>query len=313
MAKKTKKNLSVPKVRTLKLPKYSSFSKRIKHPGPKLPGSFKILKGSLIVLKQNWKLFLGITVVYTALTLLLVRGFSGGVNVGQLKSSLTSSLQGNANQLSVGVTLFGTLIGSSNSGTTDVAGLYQTTLIILVSLASIWALRQVHAKSKTKVSIKNSFYKSTYSLTPFILVLLIVGLQLIPMLIGASIYATVMNNGLAVTVSEQFLWGALFFITALVSLYLITSSIFALYIVTLPDMTPMKALRSARQLVKHRRWTVLRKVLFLPFALLVIFSVIIVPLIIVLPAIAGWVYFILSMAVIVVIHSYMYSLYRELL
>ena len=55
---------------------------------------------------------------------------------------------------------------------------------------------------------------------------------------------------------------------------------FALYIVTLPDMTPMKALRSARELVRYRRWTVLRKVLFLPLMLLVVAAIIMVPIII---------------------------------
>ena len=70
------------------------------------------------------------------------------------------------------------------------------------------------------------------------------------------------------------------FFLALLSLYMICSSLFALYIVTLPNVTPMKALRSARQLVLHRRFLVLRKILFMPLALLVLGAIIMIPLII---------------------------------
>jgi hypothetical protein len=94
---------------------------------------------------------------------------------------------------------------------------------------------------------------------------------------------------------------------------MISSSLFALYIVTLPDMTPMKALRSARELVRHRRWTVLRKILCLPLILLVAGAVIMLPIIIVLTPLAQWVFFLLTMLALVAAHAYMYTLYRELL
>ena len=94
---------------------------------------------------------------------------------------------------------------------------------------------------------------------------------------------------------------------------MICSSLFALYIVTLPNVTPMKALRSARQLVLHRRFLVLRKILFMPLALLVLGAIIMIPLIIFLTFAAEWIFFLLSMFVLTVVHAYMYTLYRELL
>jgi hypothetical protein len=94
---------------------------------------------------------------------------------------------------------------------------------------------------------------------------------------------------------------------------MVTSSVFALYIVTLPNVTPMAALRSARDLVLHRRWLIMRKVLFLPVALLVIAAIIMVPVIILSPAVAEWLFFGLSMLALAVVHSYMYGLYRELI
>jgi phosphatidylglycerophosphate synthase len=78
-------------------------------------------------------------------------------------------------------------------------------------------------------------------------------------------------------------------------------------------MTPMKALRSARELVMHRRWEVLRKLIFLPIALIIIATLIMVPLLLITAPVAVWVFFIMTIVGLVVAHSYVYALYRELL
>lgn len=301
------------KTRRLKQSRYKTFypSKRIKPLQPKLPSALRLLGRSLLTLKNNWKLFVGISVIYGILSLVLVRGFSSGTNISDLKMSLKGASSGSFSTVSTAALLFSYLIGSGNGATTDVGGLYQTVLIVVASLASIWALRQVLAGNSIK--IRDSFYKGLYPLVPFILVLLVIGLQLVPLLIGNWLFATVTGNGIAVTMLEKLLWGLLFLVLAVLSLYMICSSLFALYIVTLPDMTPMKALRSARQLVLYRRWLVLRKILFLPLALIVIGAVIFMPLVIVIASAVQWVFFGLSIFILVVVHGYMYTLYRELL
>jgi hypothetical protein len=147
----------------------------------------------------------------------------------------------------------------------------------------------------------------------FFIILIVIGLQFLPLILGATLYNLVINNGIAVYTVEKWLWGLLFFIMALATIYMICSSIFALYIVTLPDMTPMKALRSARELVVHRRWEVLRKIIFLPIALIIIATIIMIPLLLAATPVAVWVFFVMTIAALVVIHSYVYALYRELL
>jgi uncharacterized membrane protein len=83
--------------------------------------------------------------------------------------------------------------------------------------------------------------------------------------------------------------------------------------VTLPDMTPMKAIRSARGLVKSRRWLVLRKILFLPLVLFILAGVIMLPFLLAVASIASWVFFVLSICTLAIVNSYMYALYRELI
>ena len=210
-----------------------------------------------------------------------------------------------------GISLFSVLIGNGYGSTSESGGIYQTFLLIMVSLVVVWALRQTYAKEK--ITVKQAFYKSMYPLIPFILVIVVIMLQFMPIVIGSSIYRIVISQGLAVTVVEKAAWVITIFLLALLTLYMVTSSIFALYIVTVPDLTPMKALRSARELVIHRRWMIMRKVLFLPFALVVIAAIIMIPVLLYLTPVAQLMFVILSMIGLVVVHSYMYKLYRELL
>lgn len=299
--------------RRFKQANYQSFRlrRRIKPAGAKLSGAFRLLARAISLIRLHWRLFLGITLVYGFLTVILVRGVGGGIDLASLKSSLKGGLGGNYSDLATGAALFSYLLGSAGSSTTPAGGTYQTLLTILISLVVIWALRQVLADKAIRV--RDAFYRGTYPLIPFILVLLVIGLQLIPLAVGSWLYTTVVGNGIAVNGLEKLLWALVFFLLSLLSLYMLCSSLFALYIVTLPDMTPMKALRSARELVRHRRFLVLRKILFLPFALLVIGAVIMIPLILFITPLAQWIFFALTMAVIIIVHSYMYTLYRELL
>lgn len=300
------------KTRRLKAPRYRSFRlhKRIQHP-VKLPGVFRLFGRSVLFLRVHWRVFGGIILVYGLLSILLVRGVGSGLDLSELKSIVQGSTQENAGQLFTGLTLFGFLVNSASTAEDPSTGIYQTILVVLMSLALIWALRQLQAG--VKIGVRDAFYRGMYPLIPFILVLLVIGLQLLPLAIGSSLYGLVVANGIAVTAIEQLLWAVLFFMLALLSLYMVSSSIFALYIVTLPDMTPMKALRSARQLVLHRRWHVMRKVLFLPLAILVLAAVLIVPLILFVTPAAEAAFMLYSMVALAIAHSYLYALYRELL
>lgn len=294
---------------------YKSFklTKRIKPGHKSIDVPIKLFIKSLKLIRRNLRLFLIITLIYGLLSIVLVRGVGGGLDLTALKDSLKNGIGGSFSQLVTGTVLFGYLIGSSGSSANAnaSAGTYQTILIVVMSLVVIWALRQVIADKKIKV--RDAFYNGTYPLIQFVLVLIVVTFQLLPMTFGTWIYSTAIGGGIAVTPLEKFIWLILSALLILLSLYMVTSSVFALYIVTLPKMTPLKALRSARGLVRYRRWTVLSRIIFLPIAIIVLGAVIMIPLILILTAVAQWVFFALSMFVLVVVHSYMYSLYRELL
>lgn len=286
------------------------LDKKPKHP-IKLPSAWRLTKQTAELLWQYRQLFIIITLIYGLLNLILVRGLAGGTDVGSLKSQLSQVFKGHWGSVASSLSIFVVLLGSSGNSSSNTAGAYQLFLALIISLAVIWTLRQV--VSGAKIRTRDAFYQGMYPFIPFILVLIVIGLQLLPLLIGSALYSIVITNGIAVHFIEKLLWAVLFALLALWSLYMLSSSLFALYIVTLPNMTPMKALRSARQLVRYRRWTVLRKILWLPLALLIAAVIIMLPIIIWLAPLAQWVFFLLTMFGLVAIHAYMYTLYRELL
>lgn len=259
----------------------------------------------------NKELFVGISLIYGILNLLLAQGLSGGTDISSLKSSLNQVFNGNLGFLASGLGVFVTMVGSAGNNTDQTTGAYQSILAVVGSLALIWALRQVVAGNRPRV--RDAFYDGMQPLVPFLLVLLMISIQLLPLIIGSSLYALVINNGIAVAAGERLIWAVVCILLALWSLYMLSSSVFALYIVTLPEMTPLKALRSARQLVRRRRWKVLRKILCLPVILLLVALIIMLPIISWITPLARWMFFALTMLALAAAHAYMYTLYRELL
>ena len=276
-----------------------------------LPEAHVLLVRSLQPLRRNKKTFLGIVAWYGVLNLLLVRGLSGSNDLASIKSSLSGVGHGFGDKIAGSFTGFTYLLSTSGNGNTATSGVYQELLLIVCSLAFIWALRQTLANHSIRV--RDGFYKGMYSLIPFSLLSLLLGLQLVPLALGGALYSTVVDNAIAVNFWEKLPWLGLFIVLGVWSLRMVTASIIALYIVTLPDATPLMAYRSARNLVRGRRLVIWRKLLFLLSALLIVAAIIELPLILYLTPVAEWMLFILTMCALPIIHSYLYGLYRELL
>lgn len=298
--------------RELARPQYKSFrlSKRLKHPSGKLPSSFVLLKRAFKHIWRYKKLFAIIALTYLVLNLLFVRGFLFTADLTEIKEAITELFAGSTGQIAGALTVMGLLAGSLNP-TSEVAALYQSLLVLIFSLFVIWTLRQTYAGELP--TARDVFYKSSYPLVQFIVVVFVIGLQLIPLLLANFLYTAIIASGLSTDMAEVFAWSALVFLLVLWSLYMVTVSIFALYIVTLPDMTPVKALRSAKGLVQHRRWMVMRKVIFIPFALAVCGFAVMLPVIWFLSPAAEVIFLIMSAFVLPLVHSFVYALYRELL
>lgn len=297
----------------LKKPTYRSFRlhPKITSPLASLPTIKSLFAETKRIISERPKQFAGLALVHLFLTMLLVRGFSFSLDIAGTKSVLDQLYVGGSGKALTVASLFGQLVNGSSETTNAGAGLYQSILSILLVLAIIWMIRQ-RGNTQT-LRVRDAFYKGMYPVVPFVLVLLVVGLQLIPAGVGGWLYAATITGGLAVTTIEQVLWILLVLLLITLSLYMISSSIFALVIVTLPNMTPMRALRSARNLVLHRRWKVASKVFAMLGILFCAGLVVMIPFLLWLPQIAEPVFLVLSSFVVIVPVVYIYNLYLRLL
>jgi hypothetical protein len=301
------------KPRTRVVERHRSFKltqKKLKQRIP-LPGAIKLFNQTIGLIRRNKKLFLGIALINAAISLIFVQGFSAVSDTVIMKQTIEESLGENADRLGTSIAVFGYLMGSAGVGTTQAGVAYQFFLVLVTSLAIIWGVRQVTAGEAPR--LKDSFYKGMYPLIPFLLVLFVVALQFLPFVIGNLIFNTVIQNEVAVTLVEKFVWLLLFIGLALLSAYMLVSSLFALYIATLPEMTPLVALRSARELVLHRRWSVGIRLIALPIVLAFFGALIFIPLLMFATPVAPILFIALTGLSLVITHIYMYLLYRALI
>lgn len=311
--KKITKKSSTKETRVREVPKHRSFKlskKKYKQP-QKLSSTWTIVKSTLKLIKSNKRLFIGIIFIYSLLSFILVQGAGASFQITEIKNNIQDYLGEKQDNLGITIALFGYLVGSTGSSVSEVSGVYQMFMILITSLAVIWGIRQIQAGEKP--GVRDVFYKGIYPLVPFIGVILVIGLQLIPLLVGNLIYNTVVQNGLVNTALEGLVWFILFILLAILSIYMLVSSIFALYIVTLPDMRPIKALKSARELVLHRRFRVVFRIFGLLLVMMIISIIIFLPLLFIAPQLAEILFLFATSFALVFFHMYMYLLYRELI
>ncbi len=310
MVKSAPSGTKKPRVR--ELPKHRSF--RLSKPhvfvGRDVATARALIRQTNSLIGSRKRLFAGLAAIYAVINFVMIQGLGAAFTLVDTKTELQDIAGGNLSQLKSAFVLLGTL-GQTDATVNEAATLYQFVLYVITTLAVIWAVRQVSAGMR--ISLRDTYYKGMYPLIPFLLVLLVIGLQLVPAVIANFLVSTVVVGGLATTGLEVFLWLALAGLLWTLSIYLVLSSLIALYIVTLPDVQPMQALRSARELVLHRRVKITARLIVLAITLGIAVAIMFLPLIIVSPAVVEPFFLVTSGALLIYVNAWMYGLYRDLL
>ncbi len=296
---------SSPKSLKKHLPKQkkASINKNIK-----LTPGYKVLYYSTKLLFKEWSVLLRIILIYIVLYALLVLGLSAPLGVSSFKNSIPNIFHGTIGNLEKNINILGLLFSSSTSST--YSG-FSSILFVLISLVAIWSIRNIF--NNKKFSAKDAYYNSVYPAIPFVLILILIGIQFIPMAIGLSLYNYLVIGGIAINFFEKVIAIAIIVFLILLSLYFFGSSIFALMISTLESVPPMKALRTARELVRGIRWKLVLKLLFLFVSLFIAIALIMLLDLFILPVIAQYLLDILLIIALFIVYSYIYYLYRELI
>lgn len=272
---------------------------------------FNQFKRCYQIIKFQKDFFIYSVVTYIFLSVLLVINISSFTSISSVKSSYIHGISTLGANLKASFSTFGSvsgILGSSNSASSSVI---QYLLFLIFGLVFIKGIREANRSHKLKFS--DGIYNSTSSFIQFLLVTILLVAEVIPVIISLYLAQTVLQNGIATGFGEKLIWVIISGLIFAGGWFLVVSSIFAIFIATLPDMKPWASVKSSWKLVKKRRLLISRKILGALLSLFLIFGIIGFLLIFMLPVISAWVLLVIGMVIMLVIYTYLYSLYKELI
>lgn len=265
-----------------------------------------------------------------ALTYAVITGVVVGISSQDTYSQLTNALQQTGGDVLQGgwgeigkasLLLMAAVTGGANETPTEGQQIYGGLLMLLVWLTTVWLLRNIMAGHN--VRLRDGLYSAGAPILSTFLVSIVLLVQLLPLGLAFVGYSAAISSGLlSGGVAAMVFWTVALLLSVL-SLYWITSTIIALVIVTLPGMYPLKAIKTAGDLVIGRRIRILLRLLWMLLVVVVIWVIIMVPIIIfdtwlkgIWTAIAGVpvvpvILLAMSSATVIWMASYVYLLYRK--
>ena len=293
--------------------KYRSFrlQKKIK-PVPKyIPSTTQLLKSAFTFLFKNWRVFAVLLIINGTIYFVFLRG-NIPVKIADIQSTIKAVAgEGGLKSVRGNITTLGAAIGSSSSA--DINATVSGLGTILMSLAYIWTIRQLHIKKNAAVHARDAYYQGMTPIIPVLLVLLVLSLQLAPLAMATFLYVTARFTGVFASGFEDLSVFAAAVLVGLLSFYWAVSSIIALYIVTLPGMRPIKALRAAKETVRFQRFPIFKRILSMAVILGGVSFLILLTVVRFIPEKTFMAIAILQLVLLPLIHIILFKLYRALI
>lgn len=293
----------------------------------KLPGYFAFTNDVRKILWRHWRTFALLALVYAILTVVLV-GVASQTTYIQLQGVLEDTsgelLSGNWGEIGkAGMLLLGGVVGFFTDTPSESQQIYSSILLLFAWLTTVWLLRAMLAGRKPR--LRDGLYNAGAPVLSTFLVGLVMLVQLLPLALAIIGFSAATGSGFLQSGGvEVMLFWVVAGLLALLTLYWATSTFIALVVVTLPGMYPMRALRTAGDLVIGRRIRILLRLLWMLLLLALAWLVIVIPIILldawlksVWPAIV-WlpvvpvVLLIMSTLTVIWSASYVYLLYRRI-
>lgn len=220
----------------------------------KLKSSFRLHLESFKFFKKHWKVMTGLIAIHLAL-----RGIFGILPTIRYREVFDTEklLDGDVAVEDIPIENVPFIDSSRSALETN----WEQIILVIVGLATIWAIRQLGGGEKVK--IKESFYNGMSQLVPAILYFLIMILQLIPFAVGAFIFTVAVQGGVTVSTLENWGFALVWALLAVPTFYWLSASISGIFVVTLPGVKPIEALKVSSEMVLSRRTGVMRRVFIL--------------------------------------------------
>lgn len=248
----------------------------------KTPGIMYHIFASFKILFKNWRLFLPFLIIVVVLNVVLVGVMSEAnyVKHQEVLSEVSLQLAGGdiGSVAKAGLLLASTVATGGLSGeASESAMVFGVLIFLIIWLTTIFLLR--HKLAGNKVKLRDGLYNAMTPLVSTFLVFLVAIIQCIPLFLLLIVYSAAIQTDFLTTPFYALLFFIFAVLMLLLSGYLLSSSIMALVAVSAPGLYPLRALRTASELMMGRRVRFILRLVALIIALVIIWIVIMLPLI----------------------------------
>lgn len=236
-----------------------------------------------LLMKHKW-IFVRLVLVYALLTAALV-GMASQDLYTTLRDTINNTsgdlFEGNFGALGEsGLLLVSAAFGLFNNGLNEVQQIYAFLLFIMLWLTTIWLLRSLMAGNK--VIVRDGLYNSFSPLISTFMVSLLLLIQMLPLALAfigynAALVSGLLENGGVESMLFWFAAGGL----GVLSLYWMSTTFIALVVVTIPGAYPLKAIRTAGDIVVGIRVRILLRLIWLLLTILVAWILVMIPVILI--------------------------------
>lgn len=260
------------------------LSKKRDYTRPLEIGGYWNLLGSVFgLIRENKSIFRNLVLVSSLASILLI-GLMDQNFVSSLQAVVDTTNGGNFEGFFGEIGKAGLIMAATfNSGglvqsPTEIQQMMFAIIILFIWLATVQVCRNI-LNGKKNFNLRDALYSCGAPIVPMAVISIVILMQLIPVFIATIVGAAAKTTSFLSSGIEQAVFFSAILLLFSLSAFWVMGSIFAMIIVTIPGTYPLQALRIAGDMVSQRRLAILKRVLFLIFVLVLIWSAVLIPII----------------------------------
>ena len=230
-----------------------------------------------------WKIFLPLLLIFVGLYIFLIGAMSENTladvkaNVEQTNKDVADGKIGTVGK--AGLTLLGIISTGGLTTMNDAQIVIAVLLFTIIWLVTIYLARHLLAGHQ-EIKMRDGFYSALSPLVSTLVVGLIIFLEAIPIMLTIIVFQVALTTEFLSTPFYALLFFMFAALMITLSLYLLSSSFFAIIVVSAPGLYPLTAVRMAKNLIMGRRLRFLIRVFYLVIIVALLYLLLLMPAII---------------------------------
>ena len=229
-----------------------------------------------------WKIFLPLLLIFVGLYIFLIGAMSENTladvkaNVEQTNKDVADGKIGTVGK--AGLTLLGIISTGGLTTMNDAQIVIAVLLFTIIWLVTIYLARLLAGHQEIKM--RDGFYSALSPLVSTLVVGLIIFLEAVPIMLTIIVFQVALTTEFLSTPFYALLFFMFAALMITLSLYLLSSSFFAIIVVSAPGLYPLTAVRMAKNLIMGRRLRFLIRVFYLVIIVALLYLLLLMPAII---------------------------------